>query len=254
MALKNQSLFLYGLQVTPLNSSIDFKAVSGGIEINATLNLGYYSLSGLCDEVARAMSAADPLRTYTCTANRNVAGGLQNRVTISTSGGFLSLLFGSGSRSGSSSASLLGFLEIDYSGLTSYAGSLSTGILLVPEMTAYNYLGPTMLRKIFGSVNVSTSGVKEAVVFQTQEFFQGDWREEPETKVIAEWEPLMTWLISQRPFDFTPDVTVPNTFYNATLETTEMDGQGLGYMMTEMLPTKPFYYKTGMLKFRKVTT
>ena len=93
MALTGQSLFRYGFEVTTSNNALDFKKVSGGTEVQATLRSGYYSLTGLMDEVARAMNAADPAHVYGYTINRNVNGGLECRVTITTNGTFLSLLF-----------------------------------------------------------------------------------------------------------------------------------------------------------------
>jgi hypothetical protein len=161
MALRNPSLFLYGFQVTPQNSSIDFRAVSLGPILQGTLNIGYYSLGSLLTELKRAMEAVDVSNIYTVTADRTISGGTQNRVTISTSGGYLDLLFNSGPRASSSVAPLIGFAATDRTGATSYAGSLSAGTVLVPNFIGYNYLSPDFSRKIFGSVNVSASGLKE---------------------------------------------------------------------------------------------
>lgn len=250
MALVGKSLFLYGFTVTANNSSLDFKSSMGGLERRATLTLGFYSLTGLMIEIKRAMQEVDPLNTYTVTANRAIAGGTQNRVTISTSGAYLDLLFASGTRAASSCASLIGFLAVDRTGATTYTGSLSAGTVLLPNYFGYNYLPPELMRKNFGSLNVTASGVKEAIVYSTQFFFQVQFKEIPEATAINEWSPFMTWLISQRRVDFTPDVNAPNTFYDCTLETSSDDGKGLGFKLTEMLPSKPFYYDTGMMKFR----
>lgn len=94
MALTGVSLIRYGLSVTAFNSSMDFKNSSGGSQISATLKTGFYSLTGLMDEVVRSMNAADPLNNYGYTIDRSVNSGTENRVTITTSGVFLSLLFG----------------------------------------------------------------------------------------------------------------------------------------------------------------
>ena len=63
MALTGRSLFLYGFAVTEFNSSIDFRSASLGPVLQATLQVGYYSLSSLADEIVRAMTEVDPVTT-----------------------------------------------------------------------------------------------------------------------------------------------------------------------------------------------
>lgn len=251
MALRHQSLFLYGFEITTTNRSLDFQSSYGGPTKLATLNLGYYTLTGLAYEIGRAMNAADPYNTYGVSIDRTADGGLGNRVTISTAGLFMNLLFGTGPRTSSSVASLIGFSATDQTGSLNYTGTSSAGFVLVPEYVGYSYLGPDFLRSVFGSLNISARGDKEAVVWQVQKFFQVEFRFEPEAKVISEWTPFMTWAIQQKGLEFTPDVSTPSVFYECTLEATDMDTKGLGYRMTEMLPDFPFNYRTGMMKFRQ---
>ena len=214
MALTQRSLFLYGLSVTEFNSSIDFKSSLGGPELQATLQVGHYSLSSLADEIVRAMTEVDPIttNTYTVTIDRTLFGGTQNRVTIATSGSYLSLLFGSGTRSASTVAPLIGFTSTDYTGATTYTGSVTAGTAMLPTFTGYNYLGPDYNHKVFGSVNVSSIGEKDAIVFNIQRFIQVQFKYETASKYVSEWLPFMERAIQQRSFDFTPEVTSPNTF------------------------------------------
>lgn len=251
MALKAKTLFLYNLQVTTDNRSIDFKSSSGGSQLNATLTLGFYSLTGLMAEVKRAMEEADPGNTYTITADRTISGGTANRVTIATSGSFLSLLFSSGTRSASTAALLLGFAITDRTGATSYTGTSSAGTVITSTLVGYNYLSTDFNRKVFGSLNVSATGEKEAIVFQVQQFFQMQFKYEPGSYVSSSWMPLMTWMIQQRPIEITPEITTPTSFYECTLEKTSADGKGLGYVFKEMLPDFPNLYDTGLMTFRK---
>jgi hypothetical protein len=253
MALRRLSSFLFGYEVTPNNRSIDFVRVSLGPTLQATLDIGFYSLSGLLREIKRAMEEVDTINTYTVTADRSVAGGTQNRVTISTSGTFLSLLFASGPRSASSVATLIGFAVVDQTGTTTYTGTSSSGTILNPNFFAYNFIPPTIHRKNFGTLNVSASGDKEAVVFAIQEFWQAQFKEIPEAS-LDDWSTFMTWSIAQKPLEFTPSVDSPNTFYEGTLESTAQDGKGLAFKFTEMLPQKPFYYDTGLMTFRRKVT
>lgn len=251
MALRSQSMFLYGFEITEFNSSLDFKASGGGPVLFATLTLGFYSLTALMAEIKRTMQAADPTHVYTVTANRNVLGGKENRVTISTSGTFLSLLFLSGPRTGSNCASIIGFAVSDQTGSTSYTGTSTAGTSITTELTGYNYLSPDFMHTIFGAVNVSSSGIKEAVVFQIQKFWQVQFKYEPEAKWIVEWLPFMDWAIQQRLLEFTPEITSPNIFYEGTLEKTSAEGKGLAFKPMEMLPMFPFNYDTGLMTFRQ---
>lgn len=254
MALTSKSVFLYGFSITPSNASLDFASVNTQIAATAwraTLNTGFYSLTGLLAEVVRAMTAVDPLHTYTATANRSVSGGLQNRVTIATSGTYLKLYFGTGLRTASSVAPLIGFNAADYSAATTYTGAQSAGTVLVPTMIGYNFLRPTYTQKIFGAVNVSATGAKEAVVYARQKFWQAEFKYEPAAFVESDWIPFLEWAIQQKPFEMTPEVSAPTVFYEGTLESSSGDSKGLGFAMKEMLPALPNLYGTGLLKFRQ---
>ena len=133
MALRSKSLFLYNYTITSLNRSLDFRAVALGPVLLAQLRIGDYSLTDLLIEIKRALEVADPLRTYTVTADRTFSGGTQNRVTIASSGLYLDLLFASGPRVGSSVAPIIGFAAVDRVGGVSYQGTSSTGTSLVTE-------------------------------------------------------------------------------------------------------------------------
>lgn len=255
MALQSASLFLYGFTITELNNSIDFKTASLGPEYNATLNNGYYSLTSLMNEIVRAMTVADPASTFTVTADRTIAGGTQNRVTITKlSGGFFSILFGTGTFASSSVATLIGFNTSDYTGFSTYQGYTTAGTSLIPNYTGYSYLGPDFNQKLFGQVNVSASGVKEAIVFNIQKFFQVQFKYIPQATWISIWTSFFQWAIQQRELEFTPEITSPTTFYEVTLEQTTGDGKGLAFKSREMLSeSMPFLYDTGVMTFRLVT-
>jgi hypothetical protein len=250
MALKKKSAFLYGLEVTSSNRSIDFKAVSGGPQISASINLGFYSLTDLMSAIASAMNSADLSNTYTVSVNRTINSGTENRITISSSGSYFSLLFGTGTRAASSVASLIGFTASDKTGALTYTGTSSAGTFVLPKEFGYNYIPQEMNRKVFGSLNITASGEKEAIVFQIQKFFQVQFKYEPEAYVISAWAPFMTWAIQQKPLEFTPDLSVPNTVINCTLEKTGADSKGLSYMFKEMLPQFPFFYDSGLMTYR----
>ena len=250
MALRQKSIFWYGISVTSTNRSIDFRTSSGGAIFQATLTLGNYTLTGFINEIKTQLKAANPTTTFTVSLNRTFST-TANRLTLGSSTGFFELLFFTGPRAASSAAVLMGFTATDKTGSSSYTSTSSVGTYLIPEYKGYTYLSPDFMHNVFGALNISARGDKEAIVWSVQKFFQVEFKYEPETKVITEWLPFMDWLIQQRPIEFVPDLTIQNTFYQATLESSSADGKGLGYVMKEMLPDFPFNYQTGVLKFRQ---
>lgn len=249
MALTAKSLFTYDIEVTSLNRYLDFKIDAMGTELTAVMDLGFYSPQGLADEIALQMQTVDSANIYTITVHRNIMGGTQNRISIETNGAFLSLLFASGFHTITSISTLIGFNPVDYTGNTIYTGSSSVGVTFIPDFIGYNYLDDFNMQKVFGAVNVSASGLKESVTFNLQFFIEVEFRYEHKSRLIS-WRSLFTWLIQQKQFDFTPEISVPDVVYTVTLEQTDSDDQGLAYRMDEMLPDFPQLYKTGKLKFR----
>ena len=254
MALSAKSLFLYGYTVTPSNQNIDFIAVSAGPTLTAVVPIGTYSLSTILTAIQVAMATADTTsgNIYTLTADRTIMGGTQNRVTINSTGAFFSLLFGTGPNASSSLAFLLGFNSTDRTGATNYTGNFSTGSVLIPDFIGYNYADQNQQALVFGAVNISASGLKEAVVFNEQYFIDVEFKYEPKSKLATQWVPFRDWVITQAPFDFTPEISSPTVFSPVTLEKSSYGKTGMGFLMKEMLPDFPNEYTTGPLNFRVV--
>lgn len=249
MALSAKSLFLYGFQVTELNSSFDFRAVSLETPRLATLKLGYYSLSSLLVELIRAIQAVDQTRVYSATVDRTVSGGLENRVTISTSGGFFQILGATGPRTASTVLPLLGFTVSDFTGATTYTGSTTSGTAVIPAWVGYSYMGPDDFQEVDGSVSRSASGVKEAIVFSVIRYWQVEFKNELKAN-LAPWRAFLQWVMLQRPVDFTPEISNSSVFYQGTIEKTESNGKGLAFKMIEQGPQMPNFYRTGLLTFQ----
>jgi len=201
----------YGVEVTANNRSIDFKISGGGSELQATLRVGLYSPNSLKTEIARAMTLADPSNTYTVTIDRDISGGTQNRMTIATSGAFLSLLFATGTRAGSTSAALMGFTATDKTGATTYTGSSSVGTVLVPTYPPQDYQPLGTIHDARRAVNDSTGGRIETVSFQTFRNFQFriKWIEEDSSEFDS-FQALHIWLLRGGPIEFLGKVTEPS--------------------------------------------
>lgn len=250
MALRSKSLFLYGLEVTSGNNKIDFQTTMAGPIYTGTVALGFYSLTSLLAAIASAMKVADPVHSFYSTADRTVNDGTENRVSIGTTHTFLSILFGSGPNALTSIGSLIGFLSSDYTGDTEYEGSSSAGIPLVPDWFGTSYQPPEVNLKNFGAVNVSASGEKESIVWAIQRFIIVTFPYEPGAIALVDWPDFIEWAIKQKPFDFTPEISLPSIVYDVTLEKTPQDGKGLAWALTEMLPNFPFTYTTGAITMR----
>lgn len=250
MALQSRSLLLWNLEVRADNQNLPFKAASGGPQLNAVLRIGYYSLTSLLAEIAAAMRAADPAHIYTVTANRTINSGTENRITIATNGTFLSLLFATGTFAATSCRDLIAFGIFDYTGNTTYTNGASSGRSLVTEWYGFNYQPPQVFKKNFGTVNVATSGEKESITWTVQQFIGVEFRYEPQAKVLVDWQSWIDWVIQQKPWDFTPEITSPSVVYDVTLEKSSEDGKGLGFNMKEQVPQFPFRYTTGAMTFR----
>lgn len=248
MALKSRSLFIFGLQVSESNRSIDFRIAPGGDEKQATLPIGYYSLSGLLVAIKSALEVADLTNTYTVTADRTVSGGQENRITIATSGSHFELLFATGTRSASAVASLVGFTATDKTGATTYTSTSSAGQTVVSPFPGNAWKSPAVYKKNFGVLNITPTGRKEAIVYSTQRFWQVRFEYIPESQLDS-WVELMTWLISQKEIDFTPEIAFPEVFYQGSLEGTPDDPSGLAFSLNET-PRGTGLYDTGVLKFR----
>jgi hypothetical protein len=251
MALSSQTIFNYGISITIDNQHLDFRASVGGPVLTAVINLGYYSLTSLELAITNAIAAQDLTNTYTVSVDRSLL--LENRIIISTSGSYLDLLFGSGPSVASSVANTIGFIIGDYTGSTSYTGSNTAGIMLLTQYTGYNYMPPEFYQEVQGAKSISASGIKEAIVFQIQQFLEMEFKYEPISRK-TEWENFFRWAIQQREFEITPEYTLFSVVYRVTLETTGQNSNGLGFKMKEMLPQFPNNYQTGNLKFRIIPT
>lgn len=253
MALTSKSLFLYNLTVDDTNQVIPFLNVNAGSEIDAVIPIGTYSLAQLATAIAAAMNLADTSNTYTVSVDRTASSGTENRITIATSGSFLSLLFSSGSEAGNSCRDLIAFGHTDFTGATTYTNSGTTGTALITTEVGYNYLGPEMNKQNWGgAVNISTDGTKETLTWSIQSFIDVEFRYETQANVIMYWEPLLVWMMEQKAFDFTPNIASPSIFYPVTLEKSSADGKGLAFKMKELLPDFPFMFSTGPMTFRVI--
>jgi len=198
----------YGIEVTPLNSSIDFLIVSLGVEKRASLRVGLYNLTTLKTEIQRAMTVADPTNVYTVTINRGVSAGTQNRLSIATDGAYLDLLFSSGTRAASSISSLIGFTASDFTGGTSYQGTITVGNLIIPTYPPQDLQPLGTIHDSKRAENETTSGLIETVSFSYFRNFEFKikWIEQYSAEFNA-FQGLHIWLLRGGPVEFIEKIT-----------------------------------------------
>lgn len=260
MSLKTFSVFYYGHTVTAENYAIDFK--EGGSEIQASLNIGDYTLSEYAVEIARAMNAASA-KTYTVSVNRT-----NRKLMIAVDSGTFSLLTTTGSRAGISAFSMMGFSGADKTGASSYLGDTGSGSEYLPQFILQDHIAPENFRKfIQPTVNESASGKVEVVRFGEKRFlecrimFATDIAQVGQATTLIKDNPtgvldLRTFLeyaTTKARMEFMPNVDARSTFNKVILESTPESNEGTDFKLEEMFgKNMPGYFDTGKLRFREV--
>lgn len=256
MSITTFSSFYYGYQITSSNLYLNFN--EGGSELTATLTVGDYTLTTLLSEVKSALDTVGA-NTYTVTADRD-----SRKITIASSGGTLSLLVTTGSASGTSAWSLLGFTS-DKTGATSYESDSASGSSYEPQFKLQSYVSKNIFKeKIRSTINESASGRVEVISFGTRSFYE--FSIDYITNIVqpavgpiisnesgvSAAESFMQNVIEKRQVEFHPDKSDTSTFDTLILETTPESGDGTSYRLKERFGDLPFYYSTGILRWRVV--
>jgi len=258
MSLSTHSKFFFGYEVTTANNKLDFD--EGGPEITATLDGGSYTVTEYLAEVARAMNAVGG-QTYTVSLNRTT-----RIVTVSAVGTF-ALLTTSGTNSGSSTYTLLGYSGADKTGASSYVAGSETGSEYTTQFILQGHVPSAHWSEAaFAVVNESTSGQVEVVKFGNRRFlnFEFKWLTNQTMSAgvpirnratgVQDFLTFADFLITRAPFEFMEDEDTPATFQKLILESTPASGNGTGFRLQELTGQGlPGYYKSGTYKFRVVT-
>jgi hypothetical protein len=256
MTISTRSKFYYGYTVDQDNQAIDFNEGAG--ELQASLNIGNYTMTELAVEVARALTAAGT-QEYSCTVNRN-----DRKYTISATSNF-DLLFISGTRSAVSAKELLGYIT-DQLIQNSYTSANSTGNEYKPQFLLQDYVTPDDLREAnFAQVNESASGIVEVVRFGIRKFFefnitfitniaQGfDAPIENNAQGVEDARAFLQFITDKNKIEFMPDRNTTSTYYKILVEKTAGNSNGTGYRLKELYSKNlAGYYETGKTQFRLI--
>lgn len=257
MSLSTFPQFFYGFTITSSNNSLDFS--EGGPELQATLNIGDYSLEEILVEIKRAMEAAGAL-TYTVSVVRST------RVITISAGSNFELLAATGTRVGTGVWSLLGFSAIDRTGASSYAGQSAAGSRFRPQALVDDHVAAESWKgKSQATVAESADGSVQVATFGDVSYIQMDIRlstnntipsTQPEIEQnltgVTDLRTFMDYAVTKAKMEFMPDRNSPNTFYKIILDRTPSSRDGIEYRLEEMKGC-PGYFSTGKLVFRVVS-
>ncbi|MEO6078067.1 MAG: hypothetical protein ABIP54_04735 [Candidatus Andersenbacteria bacterium] len=256
MSLSTFSAFYFGHTINGSNSSIDFD--EGGGELQATLNIGNYTLTEFGIEIKRALDSAG-LLTYTVTIDRDT-----RVISISSTSNF-SLLVTSGTRVGTGAWDLMGFTGADRTGGMLYAGNLGSGSEYLPQALLEEHIASENYEeKQDAVVNTSASGKVEVITFGTVNYVQFNIKYANSLSVVnrtieiqasglTNLRTFMQYIITKAKFEYIPNRGARSIFQNVLLESTAADKKGTAFKLKE-LKNAPGYFETEKMLCRVVTS
>lgn len=255
MSLKAYSGFIYGHDITDINSWIDFSE-DGITELSAEIRIGSYTLDQFVDAFLNAMNGAGALE-YSATIDRAT-----RKVTISSTSNF-ELRVTTGSHAGTSAFSLLGFTS-NKTGSNSYESDVSSGLFYEPQFKLQRFVTfEDNVEFAQTSVNTSASGLVEVVSFGENQFMEcnityatditGQGAIKNNANGVADLRAFMNYLIRKKPVQFVPDLDTPTQYYDCILEKTQSSSNGTGFQLYELYGRGlANYYETQTLTFRRL--
>lgn len=259
MSILTTPVFYYDFQVTINDIYINFDEGIG--ELTAIVPAKSYSFTDLATAISSAMNLVGG-QSYTVTANRS------NRTyTISASSNF-SLLLSTGSNSGLSIASVIGFNGDDKTGANTYSSDESAGSEFTPQFPLQDYVSLDDFQEAANaSVSESASGAVEVFSIGTRKFLEfniGPTTDNVMRKsgglfvndanAVSKLREFMQYATTKGDIEFMPDNTNRNTFNTIILERTPTSSTGTGYKLRELYSRGlAGFFETGLLRFRERT-
>lgn len=254
--LNTRSKFYYGYVISDSNFYIDFNEGAG--ELTAELAVNSYTLQTLATELESKLNATG-LDTYTVTVDRAT-----RLYTISSSGTF-SLLGATGTNSGESALSVLGFNAVDTLTAASQVSNSAAGTEFKPQFYLQKYISKEDFQESsFASINKSANGDVEAVTFGSNLFYEFSIEMqtdqvavknnfiEADASGVANLRNFLQYATTKSQFEFMPDRDDAGVFDKVILESIGRNRDGVGYKITEMRGLQK-YFQSGLIKLRVVS-
>lgn len=252
-----RSLFYYGGEITRTSANLDFD--EGGLEIQAVMDVGDYTMADLATEMARAMSEVGSL-TYTGTFNRTT-----RKITIASTAPF-TLRSNTGTRVGTSAWIMLGFsTAANHTGASTYTGDTGAAYAYQTQYPVSQYTAEEhSIVKESSTTNVSATGVTQQIYFAEGARIEMNIRLiSDKTGIsscqsgfyenatgISDFMAFMRRIMHKGKLEFMKDVATPASFTKVILDSTKEDRSAQKFELKNM--KTPDWYESGQLVFRKV--
>lgn len=244
--------FLYGFSVSRSVKALDFK--EGGAEIQASLRVGNYTVDTFVVEVQRALNEVGG-QTYT------VAYNVTTRIITVSAPGTFSLLFGTGSRTGTSCSALMGFAVADRTAALTYSGTIAVGTVYITPWPVFRFTDKTHSIVLEDStVDTTPLGISQVASFATGSRITMEIK--PITNknlskngvsnayTIADFMAFMSFLMTKgRATMYMDPANFAGTSYKVFLEGTEQDREAKAFKLQNVAMD---IYTSGLLTFREV--
>lgn len=255
--LQTFSKFYYGLEVNEFNYTLAFNEGLG--ERIAEIDVGLYSPQELSIKVAQALNEAGT-NEYTVAFDRST------RIYTITCDVNFTILGLTGTDSGTSILSTLGFSAFDTAFQLSHSGSNPAGSVYNPQFILQAYIpASNWWKSAFAQVNKSASGRVQVQQFGKEYFMQCNlkWITEIEQPPggpirsnqngVEDLKEFIDWLTRKAPIEFMEDENNPEEYETMILESAPENTDGTGFKLKELYDQGlPYYYETGILKFRRL--
>lgn len=252
------SIFYYGHEITNENLNLPFDEGSG--ELNATLTVGSNTLGEFIVNLQNALNAAAVTRVFSVSLNRST------RLITITADGTFDLLIGTGSTTGSSIFSLIGFTgSTDLTGLSSYVGDSASGFAYEPQFKLQSYVDKRDWQESAdASVNQSAAGDVEVVRFGINQFYEFDIKFITNLQMDGKFiknksnglesaRQFLQDITKRNKFEFMPNIDDRDTFDKVILESIPGSRTATGYKLKELFNQNlRDIYETGLIKLRVV--
>jgi len=257
MSLETFSTFYTFPRLDDTNRYFPFS--EGGGQLNATLDVGSFTITELMGRVKAKLDFAGGL-VYTVSFNR-----ITRKVTISATGVF-ELLVATGSNASSSIFSDLGFTGADRTGGSSYTGNIDAGSFYSPQFELQSFIDKNAFQKYVDPVvRESASGIPEVVRFGVNKFYSFNIPFISSNSIgdgmiiinnpsgLADAISFMEFIVTKAPFEFMKDISNPNDFDTVILESTQISDKGTDFKLNELFSQGlPGVYETGEIVLRVI--
>lgn len=161
---------------------------------------------------------------------------------------------------------MIGFTATDFTGLTSYTGTLPSGKEFIPQFILQEFVDfDNNIKSSQASVNESGSGVVEVISFGRIKFMECNVRFQTNTAMpknapidndssgVANLRDFLDDATLKGDLEFIPDRDDPDTFTTCLLESTPESREGVDFKLKEQFGDGlAGYFQSGKLIFREV--